>query len=206
LKPMIDPLQTPVLLMKGFDHLPADPTTGAIAEGIGAQRALLDDAAAALPSPANEFRGELTGGRITNLLPGVWSSRMPLKLRNRQIETLLTKWAEPWAAFARVQGLPDEQPALTRAWRTLLCNQAHDSIGGCSIDAVHERMIGRYDDAEGLARATTQRTLERLAGAGPTRQTPWREEQDVVVFNASPEPRTDIVRIPLDGFPPWRLS
>jgi alpha-mannosidase len=206
LKSLIDRLPEPVLLMNGFDHLPADTTTREVAEAVGAQRALLDDAAAELPSTTNELRGELMGARITNLLPGVWSSRMPLKLRNRKIETLLTAWAEPWTAFARLQGLPDEQPALTRAWRTLLCNQAHDSIGGCSIDAVHERMLGRYDDAEGIARATTQRTLERLAGVATTRQTPWREQQDVVVFNASPEPRTDIVRIPLDGFPPWRLS
>ena len=130
-------------------------------------------------------RARSTGARIANLLPGVWSARMPLKLRNRAVETLLTAWVEPWSAFARALGLADERPALEQAWRSLLCNQAHDSICGCSIDPVHERMVARYDDAEGLGRATLQRVLERLAGANVTRDTPWQSEQTVAVFNAS---------------------
>jgi hypothetical protein len=67
-------------------------------------------------------------------------------------------------------------------------------------------MAGRYDDAEGLARATLQRVLERLAGRNRVRDTPRRAEQTAVVFNASVGPRTDVVRIPLEGFPPWRVS
>jgi hypothetical protein len=198
----------PVLLMNGFDHLPADTTTGMVAEKIGARRALLDDAAAALPSSdgLQVFEGALNGARTANLLPGVWSSRMPLKIRNRAIETLLTAWAEPWVAFGRALGLTDERPALERAWRAFLQNQAHDSIGGCSIDPVHERMEARYDDAEGLARATLTRILERIAGRNSTRDTPWELAQDIVVFNASAQARTDVVRVPLDAFPPWRVS
>ena len=46
-----------------------------------------------------EWRGDLMGARTANLLPGVWSSRMPLKLRNRSVETLLSAWAEPWGGF-----------------------------------------------------------------------------------------------------------
>ena len=153
-----------------------------------------------------EWSGALVGARTANLLPGVWSARMPLKLRNRAVETLLTAWVEPWAAFAPAFGLADERPALEQAWRSLLCNQAHDSICGCSIDPVHERMVARYDDAEGLGVATVQRVLERLAGADVIRNTPWREDQSVAVFNASAEPRTDVVRVPLEGFPPWRVS
>jgi mannosylglycerate hydrolase len=204
----------PVLLMNGFDHLPADTSTGPIADAIArrvdttVRRARLDDAIELLPSaqalPA--YEGALVGARVANLLPGVWSARMPLKLRNRAVETLLTAWAEPWSAFARVFGLPDERPALQHAWRVLLCNHAHDSIGGCSIDAVHERMAARFDDAEGLASATVQRVLERLAGRSVTRATPWSDAQEVAVFNPSPRPRSGVVRVPLEGFPPWRYS
>jgi mannosylglycerate hydrolase len=198
----------PVLLMNGFDHLPPDTSTAPIADAVGAQRVLLDDARDYLApiETLPTFTGELNGGRIANLLPGVWSSRMQLKLRNRACETLLTAWAEPWAAFGRMLGLPDETPALTQAWRTLLCNQAHDSIGGCSVDPVHERMLARYDDAEGLARATVQRTLEHLAGRSLTRGNDWSDSQSIVVFNASPLAKSGIVRVPLAGFPPWRVS
>jgi hypothetical protein len=45
-----------------------------------------------------------------------------------------------------------------------------------------------------------------LAGANTTRDTPWRNEQAISVFNASATPRTDVVRVPLEGFPPWRVS
>ncbi len=212
LRPVIERITAaggdPVLLMNGFDHLPPDTSTALVAALLPAERVLLDDAAARLPAASTlaEWSGELVGGRTANLLPGVWSTRMPLKLRNRAIETLLTGWVEPWAAFARALGLTDERPALEVAWRSLLCNQAHDSICGCSIDPVHERMQARYDDAEGLGTATLQRVLERLAGATVTRDTPWRDEQELVVFNATAAPRTDVVRVPLEGFPPWRVS
>jgi hypothetical protein len=212
LKPVVDKLAGngtgPVLLMNGFDHLPPDTTTAAVADAIGARRVLLDALPATLPSvdALEVFEGALDGARIANLLPGVWSSRMPLKLRNRAIETLLGAWTEPWAAFGALHGLADERPALDTAWQLLVQNQAHDSIGGCSVDGVHARMEARYDDAEGLGRATLTRTLERLAGRNVVRDTPWNEAQELVVFNASPIPRTDIVRVPLEGFPPWRVS
>jgi mannosylglycerate hydrolase len=198
----------PVLLMNGFDHLPADTSTAHVAALLPAERVLLDEAAARLPDPSTlpSFSGELVGARTANLLPGVWSARMPLKLRNRAVETLLTDWLEPWAAFGRALGVTDERPSIELAWRSLLCNQAHDSICGCSIDPVHERMVARYDDAEGLGVATLQRVLERLAGLTVTRNAPWHDEQDIVVFNASPAPRTDVVRVPFEAFPPWRVS
>ena len=41
----------------------------------------------------------------------------------------------------------------------------------------------------------------RLAGLGDDRVVPWSVEQDVAVFNLSPRPSTDVVRIPLDGYP-----
>jgi hypothetical protein len=198
----------PVLLMNGFDHLPADTTTTEVAARLGARRVLLDEAVTSLAAAdaLAAWSGALVGGRVTNLLPGVWSARMPLKLRNRAVETLLTAWTEPWVAFGHALGLTDERASLTSAWKSLLCNQAHDSICGCSIDPVHERMVARYDDAEGLARATLQRVLERLAGRNSTRDTPRHEDQTAVVFNASAAARSDVVRIPLDGFPPWRAS
>ncbi len=212
LRPVIDRIVAaggaPVLLMNGFDHLPADTSTAHVAALLPAERVLLDDAVARLPDASTlaPWTGELVGARTANLLPGVWSARMPLKLRNRAVETLLTDWLEPWAAFGRALGLTDERASIELAWRSLLCNQAHDSICGCSIDPVHERMVARYDDAEGLGVATLQRLLERLAGLAVTRETPWRDGQDVVVFNASAAPRTDVVRVPLEAFPPWRVS
>ncbi|HEV2311192.1 MAG TPA: hypothetical protein VGU73_11780, partial [Acidimicrobiia bacterium] len=199
-----------LLLMNGVDHsLPDGNDTQAVAAALEAEtgwrvvRGRLEDYTAVLApvDEANRFAGELTGGRITNLLPGVWSSRMDLKLRNRRAETALVGWAEPWAALGRALGLPDERPALRVAWRTLLANQAHDSIGGCSRDRVHQQMRPRFDEAEELADETAARVLSRLAGLGPERVVPWDEDVDVAVFNPSPHRRTDVVRFPVDGYP-----
>ncbi|MFI5366783.1 MAG: hypothetical protein ACHQ4J_14300 [Candidatus Binatia bacterium] len=193
-----------VLLMNGIDHALPDAHVGAVAASLAratgwtVQRGLLEDFGDQLSRAAPRFRGELCGARVSNLLPGVWSTRLPLKLRNRRCEMLLEGWGEPWSAIGRLFGAPDERPALRLAWRALLQNQAHDSICGCSRDRVHEQMQARYDTAEELAQETTRRVLERLAGLGPERRLPLAEAFDLAVFNPSPHPRTDVVRFALE--------
>jgi len=206
--------ERPLVLMNGFDHTGPDPHTREVASALGRRlgsavvRSLLDDVVDAAPPCEGlpDYRGDLIGGKLANLLQGVWSARLPLKIRNRRIETLLQSWAEPWAALGCVLGLHDERPALNQAWRSLVQNQAHDSICGCSTDATHARMEARYDDAEGLAAQTTARVLERLAGRGAARTVPWTGSQRVTVFNPSPHPRTERVRVGMDGNPGLTLS
>jgi alpha-mannosidase len=196
-----------VLLMNGIDHAGPDPHTREVAEALAREtgwevvRGHLDDFVAAVDDSLPERRGELLGARIAPLLPGVWSTRMPLKLRNRHCERMLEGAAEPWSALAGFFGLPNERAALRAAWRTLLHNQAHDSIGGCSVDRVHAQMAARYDEAEELAEETTRRVLERLSGLALERTTPVQGSLDLAVFNPSPHPRTDVVRFALDPFP-----
>ncbi len=198
------------LLLAGTDHQPPQSHTKAVCEALADQtgwtvrRGLLRDFvqgidAAGLPP----FRGELMGGRVANLLPGVWSTRTYLKLRNRTCETQLDGWAEPWSALGLLLGLPDERPSIRMAWRQLLQNQAHDSICGCSQDAVHEQMLARFDAADELARETTARMCERIAGLGAQRKVPFTDEIDIAVFNPSPHTRTDVVRFNLDAYPPF---
>ncbi|HXJ36509.1 MAG TPA: glycosyl hydrolase-related protein [Candidatus Eisenbacteria bacterium] len=202
----------PALLMNGFDHMQPDPHVGAVAAalarrlGARVDRGLLEDVLAVRPAPRTTFRGELVGARVADLLPGVWSTRMATKLRNRRCEALLEGWAEPWAAFARRLGLPDERPAIERTWRTLLANQAHDSLCGCSLDEVMRQVDARLETVQGLAEETIARLLSRLAGQNVDRTTPPGLAQDVVIFNPSPHPRTDVVRIPLDAYPALRMA
>jgi hypothetical protein len=202
--------QDAIVFMNGIDHARADDTTDELTRllahetGWDVRRALLDDfvaVVAARGEPLPEYRGELVGARLANLLPGVWSARMPLKLENRRCESALVIGAEPWSAIAGLLGLPDERPSLRVAWRAVLLNQAHDSIGGCSIDAVHRQMAARYDECRELAEETGRRCLERMAGLPVERETPAGDELCIAVFNPSPHPRTDVVRIALDAAP-----
>lgn len=194
-----------VLLMHGFDHAAPQPHTAAVAAALAEQtgwdveRGLLEDFAGRLTAAPPRFVGALVGGRLANLLPGVWSTRTYLKLRNRRAEATLEGWAEPWSALGAALGLADERPALRQAWRALLQNQAHDSICGCSIDRVHTQMLARYETAQDLADETTTRVLERLAGTDTARRSPWGAFE-VAVFNPSPHTRTDVVQFKLDPF------
>ncbi|MCX8071499.1 MAG: hypothetical protein N3C12_03470 [Candidatus Binatia bacterium] len=196
-----------VLLMHGIDHAFPQPHTGEVARvlsilsGVRVTRATLDEFADALPTPTTAYSGELRGARIANLLPGVWSSRMHAKAENRRCESLLLHWLEPWAALTLAITGHDERAALNQAWSALLQNQAHDSIGGCSQDRVHDQMAARFDVARELAEETTRRILDRLAGLDERRETPPREPWSVYVFNPSPYPRTEIVRLPIDPHP-----
>jgi len=57
--------------------------------------------------------GELRNPKRHHLLPGVLSSRVWIKLRNHECETLLERWAEPFSAWAEM--LCTQQPA-TMVW------------------------------------------------------------------------------------------
>ncbi len=205
--------RAPIVLMNGVDHAYPQPHTAAVAAALAARtgrtvrRGVLDDLVDEVdPVDRASYRGELLGGRLSNLLPGVWSSRLGLKLANRAAERALFGWAEPWAALGGALGLPDESPSLRTARRALLANQAHDSIGGCSQDEVHRQMAGRFATAVELAEQTTDRVLERLAGLGADRRMAWDVELDVAVFNPSPQIRSDVLRIPLDGYPLFHIT
>jgi len=200
-------LQGRVLLMNGFDHAAPCAETAAIAHALEArtgwtvERALVDDFVDGIAGDLPIFEGELAGGCAGPLLPGVWSARLPLKLRNRACEIALERLAEPFAALARVHGLPDERPSLRAAWRELLRNQAHDSIGGCSLDRVHAQMEARYDACEELARETALRALERLSGHDVARVTPSGDAIELAIWNPSPWPRAGVARLALDAWP-----
>ena len=204
--------------MNGIDHMLPDDNTGEVARELAAKtgwevhRGLLDEYVAELGQASGEdladhlpvHEGELIGGRAAHLLPGVWSTHSDLKLANRRCETELLGWTEPFVELGRLLGAPDERPALRMAWRELLPNQAHDSICGCSQDRVHVQMLARYDSIIDLATETSTRILERLAGLGTERQIipdPETGEIEIAVFNPSPHPRNDLVRLPLEGFP-----
>ncbi|MGB8862002.1 MAG: glycosyl hydrolase-related protein [Ilumatobacteraceae bacterium] len=199
-----------VLVMNGVDHSVPDPHTEAVATELGqrtgwaVRRSTLDDAVADVPRPESVWEGSLTGARDANLLPGVWSSRMPLKLANRHVEAGLWR-AERMAAMALLSRLPDERPTLRRIRRLMLQNQAHDSIGGCSIDEVHTTMAVRSSTAIGAAHSLTHRLCESMSGLGPEHLAPWADGWDVAVWNPSAFSRREIVRIPIEGWPAFRV-
>ena len=107
----------------------------------GAWTALPADAAANLAEPREVLHGELRHNRMAFVLPDVLSTRRGLKRAHQEAEDRLLGETEPLLAQLGVQGADAE---LRAAWRTLVQQQAHDSICGCSVDAVHSEMAQRF--------------------------------------------------------------
>jgi len=213
-----------LILMHGVDHLEPQPETSA---ALAYAEGKLEDARvvhSTLPAYFEQVRrsmdlgklavvrGELRDSKRAPMLVGVLSARMWIKQRNRACETLLERWAEPFSAFAQTYaaqhfpaaGLRDPRGALREAWRLVMQCHPHDSICGCSIDAVHDEMRPRFDQAEQIGEALTAQSLEALALAADTRQPASLAGQlasGLVVFNSSAAARAGLVEAELKGLP-----
>jgi mannosylglycerate hydrolase len=81
------------------------------------------------------------------LIPHTLSSRYDLKIANDQCQNLLEHYAMPCSAIDEINGSDYIYSYLNYAYSLLLQNHAHDSICGCSIDAVHREMQTRFSKA-----------------------------------------------------------
>ncbi|RRJ95201.1 glycoside hydrolase family 38 [Opitutaceae bacterium TAV4] len=132
------------------------------------------------------------------LIPGVLSSRVWIKQANAECQSLLTQWAEPFAALASTLITPPPSPPATyldTAWRWLLQNHPHDSICGCSIDEVHEDMKYRFAQCRQIAAAQTAESLAQLASSIPGELN--EKELRVLVANPLPRPLDEPVDLTL---------
>ena len=118
------------------------------------------------------------------ILPGVYSSRMDLKQKNTGTQWALTEKTEPLQALMSYLGKSRNfQKEIDNAYKTLMQNHAHDSIYGCSIDAVHRENSIRYDRVLQTANAVQKSVLRDIAG------------NELTVINFSQYPYSGAVKI-----------
>jgi hypothetical protein len=99
-----------------------------------------------------------------NLYGYVTSARMYLKQAQFEAERWLQFYAEPFNVLAELAGLDIQDEYLNRAWDLLLQNTAHDCIGGCSLDAIHDDMQSRYKQIREIAIGVFDRACKKLVG------------------------------------------
>ena len=142
-----------ILLPIGADHLcsPDD-----IKNQILEINDLLDDYCLVVSTPFDYFKKvanrynkpvteELRDTKRNFILPGVYSSRVDLKQLNSRLQWDLSRICQPFqAVMSYLKKAPVYQNQIDYAYKVLLKNQAHDSIYGCSIDAVHKENKLRY--------------------------------------------------------------
>ncbi|MHA1715373.1 MAG: glycosyl hydrolase-related protein [Promethearchaeota archaeon] len=109
------------------------------------------DAIKARIPPLKKHVGDFRWGKEHLILSDIFSSRVYLILRYFELASLLERWTEPLNTVACIVAndvfkYPTDY--LWHAWRYLLKNGPHDSIGGCSVDDVHQDMMARFHRSE----------------------------------------------------------
>jgi mannosylglycerate hydrolase len=194
----LGPVRGPLLLMNGGDHQAPQAGMPALLEAANKRQAKFQLEQASLEAyldsaPTDDLQvwaGELRSGARSNVLMGVLSNRMDIKVAAAVAERSLERLAEPLAALWLTPDLWPSRP-LDDAWLAVIRNSAHDSVCGCSADEVSRAVIHRYDQAGALAREVVDRALD-LAGVATVATGP-------VVVNPAARDRQGMVELVLSG-------
>ncbi len=207
-----------VLVMNGNDHVGPQPATQAVLDEANRRqdRVRLRQGTlaeyVALVRPGEDRlevrRGEWRHNRPSRITPGVLSARMGLKQADFRASTGLERGAEPLQAIAWAADGRHDTGLLALAWRHLLQNHPHDSICGCSVDAVHRDNEARFRWAEELGGDLAERGAAAIArrvargqgdpaggdGDAAGQNGDAAAGQGLVLFNTLAEPRAATVR------------
>jgi alpha-mannosidase len=155
---------------------------------------------------------QVIGGELNPIFQGTYSSRIELKQRTRELETLLTSaeklgmlrywygalpggWptresgAFPFAWTQRSGGSQSsDDEILWWAWEPMLFNQTHDLMSGVMAEHVYQDVVRDYDFSKKIAQDEAQTRMRQIAGMIDSRG----EGIPIAVFNMLGWPRTDL--------------
>lgn len=176
----------PLLLMNGSDHLFPEPEIGgllsAFSPSIDFEMGDIGEYISRIKENIKEsieYEGELRESNYVPILPGVLSTRVYLKQKNREIEDLILFYLEPLLAYDHIAGIRTED--IERLWKDLLKNHAHDSIYGCGIDEVHAEVIERFEKVELEVKALLQKYDTESSFFSVYNPLNWRRKEVVEV-------------------------
>ena len=139
----------------------------------------------------NVLHGELL---FRPQLDGTLSSRPSQKHLNRDVENLLTFYAEPLAAFT---GSDMFCLFLTDAWRLVCKNHAHDSMCGCHSDVVAQDVDSRFHHAIQIGKSICHHATEQLIGCRSDRQQ-CSEVSSLVFYNPTCWTWNEVMEVEVD--------
>jgi len=166
-----------LLMMNGVDH---EPVQQDVIEALKVAQELYPDyefihsnfddylaaVAESIPEDLGSVDGELTSQETDGwyTLANTASSRIYLKQANTKVERQLENVAEPLATMAYDQEKADyPHDQLRYAWKTLLQNNPHDSICGCSVDEVHREMMTRFEKSQEVGQFVAKEALDTIS-------------------------------------------
>lgn len=90
------------------------------------------------------LHGELLDGKYMRVHRSIFSSRADIKAMNTRIENKITNLLEPLASIAHTLGFEYYHGIIESIWKEIMKNHAHDSIGCCCSDKVHQEIVSRF--------------------------------------------------------------
>lgn len=195
--------EAPLLLMNGIDHAAPPRNLDQILRVIreedpSARQVSLDEYFTALEETLPDaMEVKKLECRFAPGLYDVISSRIPQKLLYEEARLWLEDRLDPLCALKLLDGHTIPSDHRKYLWRKFLENLPHDSICGCSMDAVHrdiqQRLVGCIDGA----RTLFLRTLDSYLGA--TEDPVVASEGNHLYFlNTLPYPYSGVVEAELD--------
>lgn len=94
------------------------------------------------------IQGEFIDGKYSRVHRSIFSTRMDIKAANARIENKITNILEPLASIAYSLGFEYHHGLIELIWKEIMKNHAHDSIGCCCSDKVHQEIYNRFFLAE----------------------------------------------------------
>jgi mannosylglycerate hydrolase len=147
-----------------------------------------------------ERRSAQNNNRCGNLFGYTTSARMYLKQANFDAERWIQYYAEPFNIFSGMFGRDINDQYTQTAWELIVQNSAHDSIGGCSLDRIHEDMMLRNKHAVEISKGVFERSLKSLLPKMNTSAFVKEDESDIFItaVNATNYLRNDVVEAFVD--------
>ena len=147
-----------------------------------------------------EIEGELRDSYgFTWTLQGTLGSRTPQKRQYALVERMLVRDVEPWLALSSLLTKSSRRHLANAAWKPLLLCQPHDTLCGCSIDAVARAMESRLESASlqgaGLREDAVLDLLGHDREVARHAQDKWRAK--FIVRNPAPRVRTGVAIVEL---------
>jgi mannosylglycerate hydrolase len=189
----------PILWMNGSDHTIPQAWLGQVvaeANGVAdgayeiAVTSLADYLSRAPVDGLPRWSGELRSGARANVLMGVASNRVDVRLAAARAERTREQLAVPLRALFVP---PVQWPAaeLDAAWLPVIRNAAHDSVCACSVDEVCDAVLHRYGEAAQIGDGLVERALRSVGSQAPGGTT--------VVVNPSARTRSGVVTVTVPG-------
>ena len=144
-----------------------------------------------------ESRDPGATGKWTHLMGDVLSSRCRIKRHNHEAETLVQRWAEPFAALAWALGAPYPTTAVHRSWKYILQNHPHDTICGAGIDQMEKDLHYRFDQSRIISQGIMRRSMQEIQKRIDNSDFDLRDSV-ITVFNPSPFPRSEVITAYVD--------